>query len=338
MKENAEAFQSLTGKGVCAVVKANAYGHGAEECTLALSGVVSAFAVATIDEAKAIKVAACGKDVLIFTPPITACEVLEAARNGFIVSISSLYTAELVAAVSKRTGLTVRAHLKVNTGMNRYGMDERSLGKACKLLQELASVRVEGIFSHLYASALSSAEAQRKRFLRSVVIAKRYFPSLISHLSATYGALLGERFAFDLVRVGLGLYGYLPEGEGIEIRPKLEKVMQVFARVTGNRIYRYGGVGYGEEKGKAMAGEELSLLRYGYADGFLRKKDGGAFGGEAQVGNLCMDACIRKGRLPLGKWISVLTDADETAKKSGTIPYEVLCAATRRAEFLYVYE
>ena len=69
IRRNAETFRSLTGKPLCAVVKANAYGHGAEEVVNALSGVADCFAVALIEEGKAIQTAACGKDILVLTPP-----------------------------------------------------------------------------------------------------------------------------------------------------------------------------------------------------------------------------------------------------------------------------
>ena len=84
-----------------------------------------------------------------------------------------------------------------------------------------------------------------------------------------------------------------------------------------------------------VKGAPLTVLRYGYADGFLRKKNNGVCGYENNANNLCMDACVRVGEGEKGTWLPVLTDAAETARITGTISYEVLCAATRRAEMVY---
>ena len=81
--------------------------------------------------------------------------------------------------------------------------------------------------------------------------------------------------------------------------------------------------------------QNLSVLRVGYADGFLRSRQNGVHGWENQANCLCMDACMRFGEMPKGRWIPILIDADETAMLAHTISYEVLCAATRRAEFIY---
>ena len=339
---NAERFSALTGKRLCAVVKANAYGHGAEAVTAALNGVADCFAVALVEEALAIRVAACGKEILVFTPPTTAEEVYALAVNRFSASVDSLKTARLICWVCETYRLPILVHLKVNTGMNRYGMNVQTLGKVCKLFSQNPYVKVEGIYSHLCVCNLYRAEEQRQIFLRMLAVAKRYFPLIIAHLGASYGAMLGEKYTFDMVRVGLGLYGYLPCGASektgvssdVVDRLHLQKGMTVFAKVVAGRRYAFGGVGYGEETNRATA-ERLSVCRVGYADGFLRKSENGMDGWRDNANNLCMDACIRLGTLNRGGWIPILTDADKTASEVGTIAYEVLCAATRRAELIY---
>lgn len=327
----------MTGTPLCAVVKANAYGHGAEEVTNALSGVADSFAVALLDEGLQIRGAACGKEILVLTPPITVQDVLCGGWNGFSLTVADLTTASLIDGVARSRKLPVCVHLKVNTGMNRYGMDMPALGKACKRLQANPYVRVAGVYSHLYGESLSTANAQRAAFIKAVALCRRYFPSVKAHLSATYGATLGKDFAFDGVRIGLGLYGYLPGGEraGGTPLPTLERGMTVFATAAGGRTYRYGGAGYGENPFAGEPPENLTVCRYGYADGFLRQRQNGLVGAETQANHLCMDACIRSGRMPRGKRFPIMTDAQAVADATGTIPYEVLCAATRRAETVY---
>ncbi len=332
IRRNAELFKRISGTRLCAVVKADAYGHGAEEVTLALADVAECFAVALVEEGLCIRQAACGKDILVFSPPITEEECYAIAVNGFIAILPDLHTAKLLSHVCEKFALTARVHLKVNTGMNRYGADLSKWNELCAFLRKNPFIQVEGVYSHLYTTNEQISSAQRELFTQAVRICKRYFSSFIAHLGATYGAMLGEKYAFDMVRVGLGLYGYSP----IKTELSLHKGMSVKAQVACDRRYAFGGVGYGEKT--AEKGEKLFLLRGGYADGFLRAKDNGLDGAEQNANLLCMDSCLRKGDRRKGEWIYLLTDADKTAAAVNTVAYEVLCAATRRAERIYDYE
>ncbi len=345
IKHNAEAFKTVTATKLCAVVKADAYGHGAEEVACALESVADCFAVSLLDEAIAIKTAACGKDILILTPPLNLWEVIVAAKSGFIVSVGDYHSARLVAAAGEACKLPVRVHIQINTGMNRYGVYGAWLGRVCSLLYHCPYVSVEGIYSHLHDLTRANALLQRERFLAAERICRKYFPKCTRHLSATYGALLGEDFTFDMVRVGIGLYGYLPDGafdmdETLVQRLDLKKGMTVYAPVIATRKYSFGGAGYGKpfDQKQAAKVKELYVCRYGYADGFLRQKKNGVCGFEKQVNNLCMDACVRVGKEKRGEEILLLTDATETGRTVGTISYEVLCAATRRADREYDYD
>lgn len=332
--DNARLFKRKTAGKLCAVVKANAYGHGAEEVTAALCGIADCFAVAIVEEGLAIRGAACGKDILVFTPPINEEQAFYIVSGGLVGSVADMRTAKLFAGVCKRCGLRAKVHLKVNTGMNRYGMSFSTLRRVCQYLQTQADIMVAGIYSHLYTP--SQAETQRARFAQAEKLCKRYFPDACAHISATQGCLLGKSFAFDMVRVGLGLYGYLPTAdEKAAATFPVKKAMKIYAQSLQNRVYKGGGAGYGERVDLSR-GESFSLIRLGYADGALRAKNNG-YAGE-NVNNLCMDVCMQKGFKKRGEWMCVMDDADETAEKTGTIAYEVLCAATRRAEFRYVYE
>ncbi len=329
LQSNARLFKEKSKTKLCAVVKANAYGHGAEEVACALSGIADCFAVALIEEGISLRAGTCEKDILVLTPPVDFAEGYALAVGGFLTTVPDLTTAKLLLAVCERYRLVGRVHLKVNTGMNRYGMDGQTLGKVCKLFQDSPYIRVEGLYSHLYTCNASLANTQRECFLRLRRVARGYFPWITCHLSATYGCLLGEEFAFDMVRVGLGLYGYAPLPTALP----LQRAMSVWARVTATRNYAFGGAGYGELELKK--GTPLTLLRAGYADGFLRKRENGVEGYEKNINNLCMDGCIRLDKGKKGAWAPILLDAERTAEQTGTIAYEVLCAATRRAEFIY---
>ena len=335
--DNAKQFRTKTRK-LCAVVKANAYGHGAEEVVYALQGVADCFAVALIEEGIAIRAAACGKEILIFTPPLTDEEAERIVRDGFIATISDLRSARLLSAAARRLGLTVRAHLKVNTGMNRYGVLPNWIGRICGYLQSQNQVLVTGIYSHLYTTDREISDNQRLRFCKAIRICKKYYPSVIAHLGGTYAAMLDEKFHFDMVRIGIGLYGYLPIARTENPFPNLQKAMTVYAVTTAQRRYIGGGCGYGMPPSDIPKGAPLSIERFGYADGFLRKRENGVLGAQEHANNLCMDVCIRNAYAKVGQWRMILSDAELIAEQTGTIAYEVLCAATRRAEFIYEYD
>lgn len=339
--ENAKQFKKLS-KKLYAVVKADAYGHGAEEVTLALCGVADGFAVSIVEEGIEIATAACGKEILILTPPTDEREAMEIVENGFSACVPDLWTAKLLINAAKRSGKIARIHLKVNTGMNRYGGDRYALKEVLQLVFGETCVKVDGVFSHLYTDEKSVCEKQRREFLKACELVQIHYPNATRHLSATYGATLGERYAFDAVRVGLGLYGYLPYGLKLEDFP-LKKAMQVYAKVAATHEYQGGGAGYGKLRGeteKDLFGAKLVTLRVGYADGFLRQSRNGTVCAESAVNNLCMDACVRKNLqgLRVGEFTPIMIDAEKTASATGGIVYETLCAATRRAETVYVYE
>jgi alanine racemase len=337
IQENAKAFKSYAGVKLCAVVKADAYGHGAQEIACALSGIADCFSVALLDEAIAIRTAVCGKDILILTPPNSQEEVLSAAKNRFIITVPDYQTARLVMQTAVRYRVRVRVHLKANTGMNRYGANANWLGRICKSLRACDLVVVEGLYSHIYASDELGARAARARFLQMKKVCLRYYKNLICHLSATYATTLGKDFAFDMVRVGLGLYGYLPKGAR-DIGARLKRGMQVYAPVVATHRYSFGGAGYSSPLVSLKKGDPLSVVRYGYADGFLRTKNNGLCESGNHANHLCMDACVLKAKRKKGTILAVMTNAEKVAKATGTIVYEVLCAATRRAERRYVYE
>ena len=341
IRDNAVAFKTQTGAKLCAVVKADAYGHGAETVAAALAGVADAFAVSLVEEGVAVRAGSCGKEILVLTPPTTAETAWTAIAYGLTLTVSDLWTAKLVDGVARRFGKPCQVHLKVNTGMNRYGMNGSMLGKVCKYLAKSEWVQVYGIFSHLYTCDDGVCETQRQRFARLVDVCRRYFPNVTAHLSATYGATLPKKFAFDMVRVGLGLYGYFPDGaNGAKKRfPPLRRAMKAYAEIACARKRSFGGVGYGAmTENKKNAGKEIAVLRVGYADGTGYADTNGATERETPIGNFCMDACFVKGQRQRGKRVLLFDDAQALAKKRNTIAYEVLCLTALRAERIYKNE
>ena len=322
---NAEKISAAAGgTPLYAVVKDDAYGHGAETVAIALEEQVYGFAVATIDEGAALRVAGISKDILVLTPVLSEEEALRACAYGLVLTVSSLATLHILVRAKERYSLFPRVHIAVNTGMNRYGFRTENLVQACREMKE-AGIFAEGIYSHLYAPEDRSArEGQAQRFAAACDTARKYFPDILRHLSATGGILAGEEYRFDAVRSGIGLYGYLPHG--FEGALALSPAMKVYTHVVQSGTFTGGGVGYAVAERDYGA---LSTLRLGYGDGFFRA------GGLGGVGKLCMDAYIREGSGRAGQKRLVLWDAEEYAGKHGTISYEVLCRIGGRAEKIY---
>jgi alanine racemase len=320
---NAEQFLARTQKPLIAVVKDDAYGHGAEEVARALEEKVYTFAVATVDEGAALKAAGITKEILVLTPPLGEEEALRAAEYGLVVTASSIASLNLLRRTAKKYGATVRAHLAVNTGMNRYGFRPDRVKTACRIAKAYG-IAIEGVYSHLYAPENKGARmTQTNIFAQACKTAREFFPDAIRHLSATGGALAGGEL-FDAVRVGIGLYGYLPQG--FEGAAELKPAMKLYATVAQSGTFLGGGVGYAPAQKKYG---RLYTLRLGYGDGFFRA-------GGLGIGKLCMDACIREGRGDFGRRKLVLKDVSAYARALGTTEYEILVAATRKAVKIYV--
>ncbi len=322
--ENAALLSRAAARPLIAVVKDDAYGHGAERVALALRDKAGAFAVSTVDEGVALRTAGVTGEILVLTPPLDEEDATRIAAHSLTASISSLSALRLLA----RAGWSerIRAHIAVNTGMNRYGVRPERAGYTAREA-ERAGVGVTGVYSHFY---LPSDGVCRKRqcalFERAAGEVKERFPSAVRHLSATGGVLAGKEEAeCDAVRSGIALYGYLPEGfpGALAVRP----AMKLYARVAQAFTFTEGGAGYAKAQKNYR---KLHTLRLGYGDGFFR---GGA---PFAIGNLCMDACVSEGEARFGKWKCVMKNVSAYAAAHGTTEYEVLVALARKAVKIYV--
>ena len=223
------------GAKLCAVVKADAYGHGAEQVALEIEDLVDGFCVAIVEEGVALRVAGVQKPILVLAPPLSKGDAERLKYYDLTATVCDFKSAKL----SK--GLKI--HIAINTGMNRYGCDINGL---TKLLKVLSPQQILGVFT--------LAEG----------MVKSYAPDALAHLSASGGVALGGKFLFGGVRCGIMLYGYSPCG--FEIKG-LKPALTVYARLAQRTKFIGGGVGYN------LADEEykrLNTYRLGYGDGFLR--------------------------------------------------------------------
>ncbi len=145
IRANALKIRAKTGdKKLFAVVKADAYGHGAEEVARAIEDVCDGFCVAITDEGAALRIAGISKPILVFAPPLDRADVERSALYGLDLTVNSVKTARLIGGLSAEC----RLHIKVNTGMNRTGCTLKELPEVLRV----ADTRfLEGVYSHLYA-------------------------------------------------------------------------------------------------------------------------------------------------------------------------------------------
>lgn len=321
---NARLLQAVAGVPLYAVVKDNAYGHGAEQVALGLQPHVKGFAVATVAEGAALKIAGVSSDVLVLTPPLCEEEAMRALSYGLILSVNCFSALRLIGRAAQTVGVLPRAHLAVNTGMNRLGFRRENLVQACREAQR-EGFAVEGVYSHLYAA--EDAKARKKQvalFSAFSEEVRRFFPQAERHIAATGGTIAGDA-SFDAVRCGIGLYGYLPQG--FEGALPLKPAMKVYTYTAQRGTFTGGGVGYAKAKEPYR---RLHTLRLGYGDGLFRE------GLDIAVGKLCMDACICEGDSRFARRRIAVPDITAYARAHGTTEYEVLVRIAARADKVYV--
>src|SRR5437588_3055822 len=358
--------------GVIAVVKANAYGHGAGQVARALEDAgADLLACADIEEGAALRSAGVRAGILVFGA-LSVSDLDGVFDCRLTPTISTPSAARAVQAAAARHRQRVRYHLKIDTGMNRLGFRHDNL---CRTVPELLAsehLELEAVYTH-FATADDPQSPlfgeQRVRFadalrqIDSIRGADRDAESLALHGEAGHpyvhaansAALLRDsRVWYDRVRPGLLLYGVVPPplASTLPLRP----VIALGSRVVAVKGVRTGEpVGYGA-KFTAARPTTIAIVPAGYADGLdLRLADGGAVlirGRRAPiVGSVCMDmlmadvtgleispgdevVIIGSQKLPNGDEDRI--HVREMAAAIGTIPYEILCRIGSRIERVYI--
>lgn len=310
IRRNALFIKSmLGGRKFYAVVKADAYGHGAAEVAREISDIVDGFCVAISDEGAELRISGIDKPILVLAPLLGEDDAERCKLYNLTVTVANQPSARLAAGLD--------CHIKINTGMNRYGCNADGLNEVLSLLDPN---RIKGVYSHLYAPQnYAECEKQYKIFAQAANTVKCRCPRAFAHFAATAGVLRGGKYLFDGARCGIALYGYAPSGFSKE---GLTPALKVYARRAQRTRPVGGGVGYN------LADREydsLTTYRLGYADGFFR-------GVPLGVKTLCMDAFISEQDEDM---LCVFDDADEYSRRMNTISYEALCTVTRRSERIY---
>ncbi|MDP3177561.1 MAG: alanine racemase [Spirochaetaceae bacterium] len=350
---NARQFTACIGPScaLCAVVKADGYGHGAVAAArAALDAGASYLAVAIASEGIELRAAGFSERLLVMGRTFKE-QAARAAGHGLDLAVGSEEEARYLSDAGVETGTRVSAHLKIDTGMRRLGVPWTGAVALARRIASLPGLRLEGAFSH-FASAddadLSFAREQLSRFLEAVASIEEAGLALsLRHIANSAGALALPEARLDMVRVGIALYGLAPSPEicGLaDLRP----AMRLAARVSALRDVAAGEtVGY-SRAWKAPRASRIATIPLGYADGWPRALSGRlpvAFaGGRAPiVGKICMDQFMVDATgldsLRSGDEVTLFgrggPSADEVAAALGTINYEVVCMIGKRVPRVY---
>ncbi len=326
-----------------AVVKAGAYGHGAVPVArAALEAGADSLAVVTVEEGAELRRAGIDAPILVFTD-LLPDELTLAKEFRLQVTAHSIPSARRIAA---HPGL--EAHLKINTGMNRWGVEPDEVGEACKVLGS----QLYGVYTHL-ASADSDEEATRRQLEAfDGVLAARDFGGVLVHAANSAGILWHPSSRYDCVRPGIALYGLHPAGdEGDPADEDLRPALSLKSYVASVRRLLPGeGVSYG----LTFRAEEpmfAATVPVGYAEGYRRilsNRAAALVRGERRplLGRVTMDACVFgvDDEVEVGDEVVLVGEqggesvrAEELARWAGTINYEVTTGIdARRVERSYV--
>jgi alanine racemase len=379
LRSNFAAIQQFLARGggavpsIIAVVKANAYGHGAERVALALEQAgATMLACADIEEGIVLRRAGVRVPVLVFGA-LSVSDLDGLFEYSLTPTISTPGAARAVHAAAVKRGSTIGYHLKIDTGMNRLGFRHDNVRRTLPEMLASDHLRLEAVFTH-FASADEPESpvfnTQRERFDRAYDIVSEILPAeagshdsrqqmasavrrkILKHASNSAAMLRDSRVWYDAVRPGLLLYGIVPPPIASTI--PLQPVMSLTSRVVAVKGVRRGeGVGYGW-RFEADTPRTIAVVPAGYADGLDTRLSGrghvlirgrrvpivGAVSMDmitvdvTDVGDVQPgDEVVLLGRQGNERWQQI--DAREVAAAIGTIPWEIVCRLGTRIERHY---
>jgi len=336
-----------------AVVKADGYGHDAKFVSQnAIRGGADKLGVATLQEGLYLRSEGIKEPILVLGNIYTRKDLLICFQNNLMPTISDIKQCIICDQIGKQYKELFYVHLKIDTGMSRLGFEAKNFVQYFENIISMKNIKIDGIYSHLStADALdasnenSYANQQRKIFLQllSNISIKKY-PNIKIHLANSAGTLLGNDFHFDMVRVGLCMYGYKPSPyqSDLNLKPAISLKSKVsFIRIVDNNV----GVSYGKNF-ITNKKTKLAVISIGYADGLYRSlsnKISLIHNGKMypQIGSITMDQLMiditGANDINVGDTV-ILLGCDEGkcitpidwAGVVSTIPWEILCAFKNR--------
>lgn len=364
IRHNCQQVKKAIGPGrrLLAVVKADAYGHGAVRVAkTALNSGADYLGVATVDEGIQLREGLVDAPVLMLSePPASAIPLLLAYKI-----MPAIYTSEFAiqyAEAADSMGLKAPFHLAINTGMNRIGVHWSEVVPFMQTVGFHRALDLVGTFTHFATADCPETldfQIQAKRFIEAVDAMRDagINPGIV-HCANSAAAIRYPDVRFDMVRLGIGLYGFYPCPECMPLID-LQPAMSVHARITDARLVPMSeGVSYGLNY-RSSGSVKICTVPIGYADGLRRSLSGRTdfiVGGVRchQVGNICMDQCMfevdlrsyaRRQRVDpqigdevviVGRQGEAEVSIESMCDTLGTIPHEVCIAFSHRMPRYYV--
>lgn len=347
--------KKVNNRAVMAVVKANAYGHGMKEVVSVLESLgkkkPSYYGVALLEEAIELRKAKITKMPILLFAPIKVDEIDCYRKYKIIPTVTSEYEIESLIKFGLRKRL--RVHINIDTGMGRVGLLYNTAVDLIAKLQKKRMVQLDGIYTHLSTSDekdKSYSNLQLKRFNKVLEeLKKRNIGVGIIHV-ANSGAILDIPSSyFDMVRVGISLYGYYPSTETSE-SIKLKRVLSLVSAVaTVNRQPKNSYISYGK-KYKTQRDTNIISVPIGYADGINRGLANKMFcviknKKYPQVGTITMDRImfdVGNDKIKVGDKVILLGSSknesisvNDWCRVLKTIPYEITCSISERVSRQY---
>ena len=335
------------GKKLLAVVKADAYGHGAVMLapTILASG-CDMLGVASIDEGIDLRNAKISCEILVLgAVPVWAVE--SAVNAGISIAIFSKEHLAACKQAYERTGVKPKVHVKIDTGMNRIGVQPADAVDFIREVQAADYLQIQGIFTHLY-EAESVDETVKQVNIWNSIIPQIDTTDLLLHIQNTAGTLCYDVPTSNMLRIGIGLYGLAPDYPDKEFKkPDLKPLMSLKGRIV--HIHETGapaGVSYCHTF-KTDVPVKVATIPVGYADGvsrLLSNRITAELNGKKirQIGNITMDQMmfdITGVDASVGDVVTLIGDGamtiDEWAKILGTINYELTCRLKVRLPRVY---
>jgi alanine racemase len=342
------------GCSIMAVVKANAYGHGAIDISRALvSAGVTRLAVASVEEGLALREDGINAEILVLVDLFDK-HILELVAYRLTPVITDQRLLPALARAAEAINQPFPIHIKVDTGMGRLGFSPSELAALFNALPGWKSLRIEGFMSHLADSDgddSSHTEQQLKSF-RGLLeqLEQRGITVPFVHVANSAAIVRYPQSHFSLVRPGIMLYGYHTLPDSVP-SPELQPVLSLRSTIMQLRTIKPGEAVSYNRTFVAKRPSHIAVLPIGYADGYNRQLSNKGFvlvGGKRApiVGLICMDMTmvdvtgipsvhVGDGVTLIGREGQDAIWADEIAGWSGTIPYETLCAIGPRIPRVY---
>lgn len=360
-KNNIKIIRKHIGDSVklLAVIKADAYGHGAVELAkICEENEVDHFAVACLKEGIELRNAGIKKPILVLSY-IDCHDIDKIIQYDLIPTVYDFEFPNVLNQHLLAINKISKVHIKLDTGMTRLGFDALSQGVTVSEIEKisnLSNIEIDGIFTHFADSDnedLTYCNTQQEIFV-SVLnkLKEKGIEIPTKHTCNSAGIIACKDKHLDMVRCGIVLYGYYPEEHLKDTMPGIKPFLTWKAKISQIReILCDTTVSYGRTK-KVSKGTKLAVVSVGYADGYRRALSNNFYvlinGKKAPlVGRVCMDQIIvditeisdaKKGNdvILIGTDGENMITADDMAKKLGTISYEILCDIGKRVERVYI--